>query len=79
MKTTDLFPLMDSCRTSGEQLNGLLEAIEHSHGKLSDSALSSCISLSQSLCKKQADTEARLFDVVQQLNIINSAVNGGGA
>lgn len=76
MRKPDLYPLMDDCRVIGEQIKGLLSAINIAGGKLDDQSHASCMSLCIELEERRANQEARLFEAVHQLNIVNNAVNG---
>lgn len=76
MNPADLFPLMDSCKTTDEHLDGLLEALEHSAHVISDDGLVRCISLCRSLRKQNANSQAKVNDAFHQLNIVNNAVTG---
>lgn len=76
MRKPDIYPLMDDCRVIGEQLKGLMTAVNLAGGKLDDQSHASCISLCIELEERRANQEARLFEAVHQLNIVNNAVSG---
>ena len=79
MRKPDLYPLIDDCKVTGEQIKGLMTALNLAGGKLDDQSHASCMSLCIELEERRANQEARLFEAAHQLNIVNDAVNGGGA
>ncbi len=79
MKTSYLHSLMDDCVTTGEYLKGLQDAMSHSHQKLDSTALDSCFALLRYLSDQHTNQQAKILKACHQLNIVNSAVNGGGA
>mgnify|MGYP000406840634 FL=1 len=79
MKASYLHTLIDDCVTTGEYLKGLQDAMYHSHQSLDSTALESCFALLRYLSELHANQQGEILKACQQLDIVNNAVNGGGA